>query len=64
MSALPPKVDICSAFAHVRFGPTADIQGKKMLHDSNQSGARAFRIYRNSLLATGFASKADIRKHP
>jgi hypothetical protein len=25
MSALPPKADICSAAAHVRFGPKADI---------------------------------------
>jgi len=25
MSALPPKADICSAKAHVRFGPIADI---------------------------------------
>jgi hypothetical protein len=25
MSALPPKVDMCSALAHVRFGPKADI---------------------------------------
>jgi hypothetical protein len=25
MSALPPKADICSAVAHVRFGPKADI---------------------------------------
>jgi hypothetical protein len=25
MSALPPKADICSAQAHVRFGPIADI---------------------------------------
>src|SRR5262245_44911171 len=26
MSALPPKADMCSALAHVRFGPIADIQ--------------------------------------
>jgi len=25
MSALPPKADMCSAPAHVCFGPTADI---------------------------------------
>jgi hypothetical protein len=25
MSALPPKADTCSALAHVRFGPIADI---------------------------------------
>ena len=25
MSALPPKADICSALAHVRFVPIADI---------------------------------------
>jgi hypothetical protein len=25
MSALPPKADMCSAIAHVRFGPKADI---------------------------------------
>jgi hypothetical protein len=25
MSALPPKADICSALAHVRYGPIADI---------------------------------------
>jgi hypothetical protein len=25
MSALPPKADICTAIAHVRFGPKADI---------------------------------------
>jgi hypothetical protein len=25
MSALPPKVDMCSALAYVRFGPIADI---------------------------------------
>jgi hypothetical protein len=29
MSALPPKADICSAQAHVRFVPTADIACKK-----------------------------------
>src|SRR5262249_18404378 len=27
MSALPPKADMCSAVAHVRFGPIADIRG-------------------------------------
>jgi len=27
MSALPPKADICSAVANVRFGPKADIEG-------------------------------------
>jgi hypothetical protein len=26
MSALPPKADMCSAQAHVCFGPIADIQ--------------------------------------
>lgn len=26
MSALPPIADICSALAHVRFGPKADIE--------------------------------------
>ena len=26
LSALPPKADICSALAHVRFGPKADIR--------------------------------------
>src|SRR5262249_30183095 len=26
MSALAPKVDMCSALVHVRFGPKADIQ--------------------------------------
>jgi len=26
MSALPPKADMCSALAHVCFGPIADIQ--------------------------------------
>jgi hypothetical protein len=25
MSALPPKADICSALAHVRYGPNTDI---------------------------------------
>ena len=25
MSALPPKVDVCGALAHVCFGPVADI---------------------------------------
>jgi hypothetical protein len=25
MSALPPKADICSALAHVRYGPIADL---------------------------------------
>jgi hypothetical protein len=25
MSALPPKADMCSALAHVRFGPKADM---------------------------------------
>ena len=25
MSALPPKADMCTALAHVRFGPIADI---------------------------------------
>jgi hypothetical protein len=27
MSALPPKADMCSALAYVRFGPKADING-------------------------------------
>jgi hypothetical protein len=26
MSALPPKADMCSALAHVRFGPIADMR--------------------------------------
>jgi hypothetical protein len=26
MSALPPKADMCSALAHARFGPIADIR--------------------------------------
>jgi len=30
MSALPPKADICSAQAHVRFGPKADIVANGM----------------------------------
>jgi hypothetical protein len=30
MSALPPKADICSALAHVRFGPKADI-GRELI---------------------------------
>jgi hypothetical protein len=29
MSALPPKADICSALAHVCFGPIADMQRGK-----------------------------------
>src|SRR5215471_19510568 len=28
MSALPPKADMCSALAHVRFGPIADIKNQ------------------------------------
>ena len=28
MSALPPKADICSALAYVRFVPIADIMGQ------------------------------------
>ena len=36
MSALPPKADICSALAHVRFGPIADIQ-----HIYDRSGSSA-----------------------
>ena len=35
-SALPPKADICSAPAHVRFGPIADIQ-----NDYDRSGSNA-----------------------
>src|SRR5262245_5775261 len=31
MSALPPKADMCSALAHVCFGPKADIGGSAML---------------------------------
>ena len=37
MSALPPKADICSALAHVCFGPIADIALAKisqMQHDA------------------------------
>src|SRR6202008_961178 len=30
MSALPPKADMCSALAHVCFGPIADIEGLGM----------------------------------
>jgi hypothetical protein len=29
MSALPPKADVCSAQAHVCFGPIADIRTKQ-----------------------------------
>ena len=29
MSALPPKADMCSALAYVRFGPKADIAETK-----------------------------------
>ena len=39
MSALPPKADICSARAYVRFGPQADIA----LAHSITSSARAIR---------------------
>ena len=31
MSALPPKADICSALAHVRFVPEADIKPLALL---------------------------------
>ena len=31
MSALPPKADMCSALAHVRFVPIADIEGQALL---------------------------------
>src|SRR5262245_8843851 len=31
MSALPPKADICSALAHVRFGPIADIARRRTI---------------------------------
>jgi len=30
MSALPPKADICSAAAHVRYGPEADIRESEL----------------------------------
>jgi hypothetical protein len=30
MSALPPKADMCDAARDVRYGPRADIQGKKI----------------------------------
>ena len=42
MSALPPKADMCSAQAHVRFVPIADIGYKLVLLDySITSSARA-----------------------
>jgi hypothetical protein len=33
MSALPPKADMCSALAHVCFGPIADIDRELVLGD-------------------------------
>ena len=39
MSALPPIADICSALAHVRFVPKADIHSRSANADrSSQSG--------------------------
>ena len=34
MSALPPKADMCSALAYVRFGPIADIVDASAVSDT------------------------------
>src|SRR5262245_31980072 len=38
MSALPPKADMCSARAHVRFGPKADIAGHSISPVASNDG--------------------------
>jgi hypothetical protein len=40
MSALPPKADICSALAHVRFGPIADIRNDYEHSDKHPSAGQ------------------------
>ena len=41
MSALPPKADICSAIAHVRYGPIADIPSYSITPSTRTSGNAA-----------------------
>src|SRR5262245_15248547 len=40
MSALPPKADMCTAIAHVRYGPIADIVAASKLFASAWSTRR------------------------
>ena len=42
MSALPPKADMCSALAHVRFVPIADI--RKTRWKNRKTVARCFDV--------------------
>jgi len=52
MSALPPKADMCSALAHVCFGPEADIMtysitsSARCCSDSDTSSPSAFAVFR------------------
>ena len=39
MSALPPKADMCSALAHVRFGPKADMHETTYLKKEDRLAA-------------------------
>jgi hypothetical protein len=41
MSALPPKADICSALAHVCFGPIADIPPVRLMHKGRKGTSNA-----------------------
>jgi len=53
MSALPPKADMCSAVADVRFGPKADISQLSAGRFHNLTGAQGPSV---------FGSKAAIRR--
>src|SRR5262245_2326701 len=46
MSALPPKADICSALAHVGFGPIADIGSLDDYIDALQKSVRNTQVQR------------------
>jgi hypothetical protein len=57
MSALPPKADMCSAQAHVCFGPIADIEGLRE-HFQTNAGVRGKTILISVNSPTGSAPTA------
>ena len=51
MSALPPKADMCSALAYVRFGPIADIRfGKASNNETLGAGDQFQAAWPNALV--------------
>jgi hypothetical protein len=57
MSALPPKADMCSALAHVCFGPIADI--RRNWNEIQDLAFRSTSVRNNNLRAMGLSSCGD-----